>query len=203
MTTPNRPSSGAKASRLSQPNINDYEWQDYRSINYTSYTSFRKSSNLKISQRNLPHWELAGAIYFVTFSTWQKLELTPEARQVVLDSCLFFNNQRYKTYAVVIMPDHVHWLMQPLPKSDHKYWTLASIIHSIKSYTSKQVAKVMNHIGIVWQDERYDRIMRDEREFLETWNYIRENPVKANLSEIAERYPFFWQMDSVDKSSVK
>ncbi|NEO96309.1 MAG: hypothetical protein F6K56_41700 [Moorea sp. SIO3G5] len=63
MTTPNRPSSGAKASRLSQPNINDYDWQDYRSMTYTSYTSFRKSPNLKISQRNLPHWELAGAIY--------------------------------------------------------------------------------------------------------------------------------------------
>ncbi|WP_287267377.1 MULTISPECIES: transposase [unclassified Moorena] len=203
MTTPNRPSSGAKASRLSQSNINDYDWFDASSINYTSYISFLKSRNLKISQRNLPHWELAGAIYFVTFSTWEKLELTPEARQVVLDSCLFFNNQRYKTYAVVIMPDHVHWLMQPLPKSAQKYWTLASIIHSIKSYSSKQVTKVMNHIGIVWQDERYDRIMRDEREFLETWNYIRENPIKANLSEIAERYPFFWQMDSVEKYSVK
>ncbi|NEO96310.1 MAG: transposase [Moorea sp. SIO3G5] len=139
----------------------------------------------------------------MTFSTWQKLELTPEARRVVLDSCLFFNNQRYKTYAVVIMPDPVHWLIQPLPKFDQEYWTLASIIHSIKSYSSKQVAKVMNHIGIVWQDEGYDRIMRDEREFLETWNYIRENPVKANLSEIAETYPFFWQMDSVEKSSVK
>ncbi|NES23653.1 MAG: transposase, partial [Symploca sp. SIO3E6] len=45
------------------------------------------SPTLKVSQRYLPHWELAGAIYFITFKTWQKLELTPEARQVVLDSC--------------------------------------------------------------------------------------------------------------------
>ena len=231
MTTPNSPSYGAQASRRSQPNINNYDWQDASSTkinnyhrqdvssnyhrqdassNYhrqdassTNYTSFVKSKNLKISQRNLPHWELAGAIYFVTFNTFKKLELTPEARQVVLDSCLFFNNQRYKTYAVVIMPDHVHWLIQPLPKSDQEYWSLGSIIHSIKSYSSKQVPKVMNHIGIVWQYERYDRIMRDEREFLESWNYIRENPVKANLSDMAETYPFFWQMDSVEKSSVK
>ncbi|NEQ67369.1 MAG: transposase [Symploca sp. SIO2D2] len=162
------------------------------------YTSLDNSQTLKISQRHLPHWELAGAIYFITFKTWQKLELTPEARQVVLDSCLFFHNQRYKTYAVVIMPDHVHWLMQPLPKSDQEYWKLASIIHSIKSYSSNQVAKVMGHGGIVWQDERYDRIMRDERELLKTWNYIRENPVKANLSEIAEQYAFFWQIDIVE-----
>ncbi len=77
-------------------------------------------------------------------------------------------------------------------------WTLASIIHSIKSYSSNQVAKVMAHRGILWQDERYDRIIRDEKELLETWNYIRENPVKANLSEIAEKYPFFWQIDIVE-----
>ncbi|WP_293082585.1 transposase [Moorena sp. SIO4A1] len=193
----------------SSTKINNYDWPDASSdyhrpdASSTNYSSFRKFKNLKISQRTLPHWESAGAIYFVTFNTFKKLELTPEARQVVLDSCLFFNNQRYKTYAVVIMPDHVHWLIQPLLKSDQEYWSLGSIIHSIKSYSSKQVPKVMNHIGIVWQYERYDRIMRDEIEFLETWHYIRQNPVKANLSEMAETYPFFWQMDSVEKSSVK
>jgi len=82
MTTPN-------------PKINDEHWLDASSTDSgsTNYASLSNSPNLKISQRNLPHWELAGAIYFVTFKTWQKLELTPEARQVVLDSCLFFNNQ--------------------------------------------------------------------------------------------------------------
>ena len=51
------------------------------------------------------------------------------------------------------MPDHLHWLMQPLPKGDREYWSLGNIVHSIKSYSSKQVGKAMNHIGIVWQDE--------------------------------------------------
>ncbi|WP_228043679.1 hypothetical protein [Dolichospermum sp. LEGE 00246] len=51
----------------------------------------------------------------------------------------------------------------------------------------------MKHIGIVWQDERYDRIMRNHQEFVNTWNYIRENPVKANLVENPEDYPFLWE----------
>lgn len=164
-------------------------WQDASSTNYYS-------SNLKISQRNLPHWELEGSVYFITFRTWEKLELTSKARQIVLDACLFFDRQRYTTYTLVIMPDHIHWLMQPLPKSDREYWNLGSIVHSIKSYSSKQVGKTMNHIGIVWQDERYDRIIRDEREFIETWDYIRNNPVKANLSTSPEHYPFFWQIEN-------
>jgi adenine-specific DNA methylase/REP element-mobilizing transposase RayT len=107
-------------------------------------------------------------------------------------------NGFYKTYAVVIMPDHVHWLMQPFPKSEKEYWSLSSILQSIKSYSSKQIGKAINHIGTLWQDEYYDRIIRDDREFLETWKYIRDNPVKANLADYPENYPFFWQAKSLD-----
>jgi REP element-mobilizing transposase RayT len=91
------------------------------------------------------------------------------------------------------MPDHVHWLMQPLPKSDNKYWSLSSILHSIKSYSSKQIPQVMKHIGIVWQVERYDRIVRNHQEFINFWEYIRQNPVKAGLTERPEDYPFLWE----------
>jgi REP element-mobilizing transposase RayT len=91
------------------------------------------------------------------------------------------------------MPDHVHWLMQPLSKSEDEYWSLSSILHSIKSYSAKQIPKVMKHIGTVWQDERYDRIIRNDEEFLNTWEYIRQNPVKASLAKTPEDYPFLWQ----------
>ncbi len=148
---------------------------------------------LKITQRTLPHWELDGAVYFITFNTREKLELTPEARQVVLNACLFFNNKRYKILVLVIMSDHVHMLIQPWLKSENEFWSLSSIMHSIKSYSAKQIPKIMKHIGTVWQEERYDRIMRNEQEFQGCWEYIRQNPVKAGLSDTPEEYPFFWQ----------
>ncbi|PSB10008.1 transposase [filamentous cyanobacterium CCP2] len=141
----------------------------------------------------MPHWELDGAIYFITFNTWEKLELSPEARQIVLDACLFFNGQRYQIFVLVVMPDHVHLLIQPLPKSEQSFWTLSSIMNSIKGYSAKQIPLVMKHIGMVWQDERYDRIIRNEPEFQATWEYIRQNPVTAGLSSTPESYPFLWQ----------
>ena len=156
-----------------------------------------RDAQLKVTYRNLPHWELEGAVYFITFNTWEKLELTPAARQVVLNACKFFDRQRYQIFCLVVMPDHVHLLMQPLEKSDNKFWSLSSILHSIKSYSSKQIPKVMKHIGTVWQDERHDHIVRDEREFQVFWEYIRQNPVKAGLSVTPEEYPFFWQMYEV------
>jgi len=158
-----------------------------------------KAQDFTIKTRNLPHWELLGSVYFITFNTWEKLELNHSARKLVLDCCLFFdesqiqNKARYHTFALVIMPDHVHWLMQPLPKSDNKYWSLSSILHSIKSYSSKQIPQVMQHIGIVWQVERYDRIVRNHQEFINFWEYIRQNPVKAGLTELPEDYPFLWE----------
>ena len=156
-----------------------------------------RDAQLKVSYRNLPHWELEGSVYFITFNTWEKLELTPAARQVVLNACKFFDGQRYQIFCLVVMPDHVHMLIQPLAKFDNKVWSLSSILHSIKSYSSKQIPKVMNHIGTVWQDERHDHIVRDEREFQVFWEYIRQNPVKAGLSITPEEYPFFWQMYEV------
>jgi REP element-mobilizing transposase RayT len=152
-----------------------------------------KEPEFKITQRMLPHWEYEGSIYFITFCTWNRLILSPAARQVVLDACLFFNAQRYDLFALVVMPDHVHMLIQPLPKTDTEYWSLSSILHSIKSYSAKQIPKVMPHLGTIWQPERYDRIVRDDRAFTAIWHYICQNPVKAQLADSPSSYPFLWQ----------
>ena len=40
-------------------------------------------------------------------------------------------------------------------QSSSDYWSIGSILHSIKSYSAKQIPTVMNHIGKVWQDGRY------------------------------------------------
>ena len=105
---------------------------------------------LKIKQRDLPHWELDGAVYFITFKTWERLELTPAARQIVLDACLFFHRQRYDIFVLVVMPDHVHMLIRPRLKeaSQEEYWSVSSIMHSIKSYSAKQILKIMTDIGL-------------------------------------------------------
>jgi putative transposase len=187
---------------LSQGSNQDFGAQDVHPIGqYQSFVGQARSlplklreAELKISHRNLPHWELEGSIYFITFNTWEKLELTPAARQVVLNSCKFFDRQRYQIFCLVVMRDHVHMLIQPLVKSEGKLWSLSSILHSMKSYSSKQIPKVMKHIGTVWQDELHDHIVRDEREFQVFWEYIRQNPVKAGLSVTPEEYPFFWQI---------
>ncbi|MDJ0662735.1 MAG: transposase [Crocosphaera sp.] len=138
--------------------------------------------------------EIKGGIYFITFNTYERLELNNEARKVVLDACLYFHEKRYYLYIFVIMSDHVHLLIKPYPKSTDEYWSIGRILHSIKGYSSKQIPKVMKHIGKVWQDGRYDILIKNRQQFLNTWEYIRQNPVKEKYVDTPENYPFLWEV---------
>jgi REP element-mobilizing transposase RayT len=160
--------------------------------------------DLKITRRRLPHWELPGSIYFVTFVTWERLELNPPAREIILAACRYFDRDRYALYAAVVMPDHVHLLLKPLEKDNGQTWKLNKILQSLKSYTAKQIPTVMTHLGTVWMPESYDRIVRDREEFEEAWQYILENPVRSGLCTQIKDYPFVWQcLDVVNTSELK
>lgn len=131
-------------------------------------------TNLYIYRRRLPHWRLQGSVYFVT---WRCAERSPhlskEERDVVVKALLHFDRQRYKLYAYVVMDDHVHAVVQPLAQ-----WELDKLVHSWKSFTAHQIAKLRGISGPVWQREYFDRIMRDEDEFFEKCHYILNNPLK-------------------------
>ena len=148
------------------------------------------------SRRNLPHWEEPGSTYFVTWSTAGRLKLLSSDRTVALDSIRYWDNERWIVYAAVVMPDHVHLLIQPLviPDSNPQAWyPLQTLIHSVKTYSAHEINKARNRHGAVWLDERYDRVVRNEDEFWRKWQYIRDNPVKARLARTTEEYPWFYQ----------
>ncbi|MBW2031794.1 MAG: transposase, partial [Deltaproteobacteria bacterium] len=144
------------------------------------------------TKRNLPHWQMGGATYFVTFRT-RGVELPPEARELVLNACLHFDGIRYNLWTAVVMPDHVHLLLQPKELEKGNWHSLSSILHSIKSFTANKVNDLLCRKGTLWQDESYDRIVRDEAEFYEKWNYIRNNPVKNGLADSPERWTGFYE----------
>ena len=96
-------------------------------------------------------------------------------------------------YVAMVLPDHVHLLAQPLPRSAGETFDLAEIIHSVKSFSSQKINLLAGNSGSLWQDERYDRIVRDEEEFLEKWNYIRNNPLKDGLASQPEEYLWLYE----------
>jgi len=149
--------------------------------------------SFKITIRTLPHWQHPGSVYFLTWRCRKGEVLSPEERTITLESLQHWDGLKWTLYAAVVMPDHVHTLVQPLalPQSGGVY-DLAEIIHSVKSFSVHQINRLRGSRGSLWQDERYDRIVRDEPELLEKWQYIMNNPVKRELAERSEDYPWLY-----------
>ncbi len=105
--------------------------------------------------------------------------------EVVRENLLHHEGTKYKLYAWVIMPNHVHYLITPI--APH---TLAEIAHSNKSYTAHKANKILNRTGQFWFHEPFDRYIRDENHFLQTIAYIENNPVKAGLCKKASDWKF-------------
>ncbi len=98
-----------------------------------------------------------------------------DAAQVVADALGFFDKKRHVHHAWVVMPNHVHALF-----SLHPDWTLEQLLHSWKSFTAHELSKR----GVpqpLWQEDYFDRLVRDEKHFANCVRYIRRNPQKARL----------------------
>ncbi len=122
----------------------------------------------------LPHWRLQGSVYFVTWSLLQgQADFAPDERTMIQSALFFFDGQRYKVNAFVVMNDHIHVLV--LPFDEHP---LEKIVQSWKTFTSGEMRKRSGRPLPIWKHEYMDRIVRDEAEYLKFANYILTNPVR-------------------------
>jgi REP element-mobilizing transposase RayT len=158
-----------------------------------SGTGFQPVTSFQANRRNLPHWQQPGSVYFITWRCRQGQTLEPEERTITLKAIKYWDGRKWEVYAAVVMPDHVHALVQPLSLSEDGVIDLGEILHSVKSFTVHKINQQKGAKGSIWQDERYDRIVRDDAEFLEKWQYLRNNVVKEGMAEYPEDYPWLYE----------
>lgn len=89
--------------------------------------------------------------------------------------------QRYPNLSVdkyVIMPNHVHLLLSlhPAAGGASPSPTIIDVIRVIKSLSAKECKK--QGTDGLWQRSFYDHVIRNEKDYLEIWNYIDTNPIK-------------------------
>ena len=142
----------------------------------TGFPACAQKDELSISRRTLPHWQLSGSTYFITFRLKSGF-ISKDERRIVLDAIKHFHQIRYWVTAAVVMPDHVHLLLKPVVIEPEMDFSLSKILQGIKGFSAREINKSRGTKGSIWQDESFDRIVRDYDEFLEKWNYIRNNPV--------------------------
>jgi len=103
---------------------------------------------------------------------------------------IYGNSKEYRLYSAVVMPDHVHILIQPLNKGNNEWFDLATIMKKIKGISARKINQIRKTSGSIWSSESYDRIIRNDEEMKEKWNYIVTNPVRAGLVSDIDDYPF-------------
>ncbi|MCW2294989.1 REP element-mobilizing transposase RayT [Pseudomonas sp. BIGb0408] len=88
--------------------------------------------------------------------------------------------------AWVLMPDHVHWLVQ-LGEAD----SLAALINRLKSSSSRLAGKNVGRAKGIWQAGFHDHGLRAEEDLLDVARYIVSNPLRAGLVRRVGDYPFW------------
>jgi carbamoylphosphate synthase large subunit/REP element-mobilizing transposase RayT len=96
---------------------------------------------------------------------------------IVGDALRHFDGERYLLDGFVVMPNHVHVLFQPTAG-----FALSDVLHSWKSFTAHEIKRLhRGDAGAIWQDESFDRIVRNWEELQAYRAYITRNPEKAHL----------------------
>ena len=148
--------------------------------------SEKPKDELLIYRRRMPHWRLTGAVYFVTWRLDKSQAFLSAAESEIVASAIkHFDRQRYDPMAYVVMPNHVHILVRP-----YEQFLLQDIVRSWKSFTAYKLQRQSGKQGRIWQEEYFDRIMRDEAEFFEKAQYILNNPLK--IQPQSKEYPWVW-----------
>jgi REP element-mobilizing transposase RayT len=147
------------------------------------------TSEFNAYRRNLPHWQVGGYSYFVTFRAVRLLSET--ARSLVVSRVLKDHNIQFTLFFGVVMHDHVHLLLRPLELSTGIWNSLPKILQGIKGSTAREINLIEQTSGTLWQKESFDRMIRNEKELFEKWQYMWNNPIKAGLSDGFDEYPFY------------
>ena len=109
----------------------------------------------------------------------------PRVAKEVEDTFLKFDGERYALIEWVVMPNHVHLLIETF--QGH---TLKNVLHSWRSYTANKANQILGRSGRFWARGKFDRFIRDEAHYDAVVEYIRMNPVKAGLVAAAEDWRF-------------
>jgi putative DNA methylase len=169
-------------------------------------------------ERRLPHWDAIGESLFVTFRLRESLSANrmfpqaqlssgrvfvaadrlldtarqgplylrqPEIASLVTEALAAGDERfhRYQLHAFVVMPNHVHLLVTPRVP-------FAKWLGPLKGFTAHRANELLSRTGAFWQDESYDRLVRNNEEFERIRTYIENNPVTAGLAASPEEYPW-------------
>lgn len=173
----------------------------WRQAGATYFVTFRLADSLpraKLQELAFHREEWKGRVRRPTAEQWdaysreamQKVEVwldqgagscllrDPKVQEIVTEVLCHDDGQRYELDAFVVMPNHIHLLIRPFNDDQH---ALEKLLQNRKSRLAKEVNALLGKTKQLWQEESFDRIVRDEEHLYRCLQYIGDNPRRARL----------------------
>ena len=116
----------------------------------------------------------------------------PEMANIIQYAFSFYDNKLYELHCYCIMPNHIHILIRPLINEKGEYYHLSDIVKRLKTYTAKAINQRLKRKGKVWEDNYFDRYIRNDKDYYNVINYYFYNPAKAGLVEHPDDWEYFY-----------
>ncbi len=127
----------------------------------------------------------AGRIYHVTTATYNRQPLFDNLSLAQSVIKTLYMSGKATTLAYVLMPDHLHWLIQ-LQQGD-----LSRTVQQMKSKNTLAIHQQQGTTGQIWQRGFHDHALRKEEDIVAVARYIVANPLRARLVKSIGDYPFW------------
>jgi REP element-mobilizing transposase RayT len=127
-------------------------------------------------------------LYLLTTTLLQRRPLFYDfalARLLVKELRAAHEQQQVASLAWVVMPDHLHWLVQLQTGS------LEQLMRRIKSNSARQINQYLGTQGPIWQPGYHDRALRQDDDLQSAARYIVANPLRAGLVKRIGNYPLW------------
>ena len=147
-------------------------------------TSNKGHHQLRKGRKSIP-----GTYYSITIATRNRATLltTPGIPDIIFECFDWFEtNERLKWICIMVMPDHIHAVLQLSNKQ-----TLSKLLQSFKRFTAKQINAHLVRTGPLWQVNYYEHGIRYDESLNKIIRYCYENPVRRKLVKQPEEYPYW------------
>ncbi|MAE65555.1 MAG: hypothetical protein CMJ18_14895 [Phycisphaeraceae bacterium] len=102
----------------------------------------------------------------------------PQVASVVADALLIFDGERYDVERFVIMPNHVHLIVQMRPsfrlRPQSEEWLRS---------TSRRINAMLGRRGALWHDDPVEHVVRCADRLARIEQRIEDDPIRAGLGE--------------------
>ena len=148
------------------------KWLEQNGVSFSDNDWQNQLAKLPSMKRRQFHLRYSKAFLDYLDEGWGKCLLGQmRFSNIVADSLLHCDVERYVMSDFVVMPNHVHILVGLLGDVD-----ILQLCYSWKKFTAGKINKVLGVTGRFWQEESFDHLVRSPQQFDAIRAYIAANP---------------------------